>query len=105
MATFSTETASTTTTSHVRTVFARPVAVRNEAKAEAAPFRAGVVGLIANYRAYKSTKGRAARGRGEAVLDLSALSVIPVTELDDLIDCLKDLRASIDAGIAAAEQL
>ncbi len=105
MATFSADTASTTTSSYVRSVFARPVALRNEAKADAAPFKAGEIGLTVNYRAHKSNKGRPSRGRGTAVFDLSAFSTVEVDELPELIEGLKDLLASAPQGIAAAEDL
>lgn len=103
MVMFSAETA-TASESVVESVFARSVVLRNEAEAEAKPLPAGVIGLIANYRAFnKSGKGKKARGAGSAVLDLSAVSRITAAELPTLIARLKDLQDSIEAGIEAAE--
>lgn len=90
----------------VEAVFSRPVALRNEAEKEAAPIPAGQLAILANYRGFnKSGKGKKARGAGEAVLDLSAVSRIPARELPTLIASLKELQASMDAGIAQAEAM
>lgn len=95
-----------TSESVVESVFARPVALRNEATAEAKPIPAGVVGLIANYRAFnQSGKGKKARGAGQAVLDLSAFARLPANELPALIAKLRELNDSIEQGIEAAERM
>lgn len=111
MVMFSTETA-TASESVVESVFARPVALRNEATAEAKAIPAGVIGLIANYRTFMSAKaengkvkGKRARGAGQAVLDLSAVSRLPADELPALITKLKELQDSIEQGIEQAETL
>jgi hypothetical protein len=89
----------------VESVFAHPVVLRNEALGEA-KVPAGRVGLIANYRAYvDSNKGKRARGAGEAVLDLSAVSRLPARELPDLIERLEALQASLPEGIEAAKAI
>jgi hypothetical protein len=90
----------------VETVFARPVALRNESTAEAKTIPAGVIGLIANYRGFNQNgKGKRARGAGQAVLDLSAVSRLPTTELPALIEKLRELQSSLDQGIEQAESL
>lgn len=105
MVMFAAETA-TSYESVVESVFARPVALRNEAGAEAKPIPAGVIGLIANYRAFNTSgKGKKARGAGKAVLDLSAVSRFPATELPDLIAKLRELQDSLETGIEQAENL
>jgi hypothetical protein len=102
---FTAETA-TASESVVESVFARPVALRNEATDEAKPIPAGVIGLIANYRAFNTSgKGKKARGAGQAVLDLSAVSRLPASELGDLITKLRELQDSLDTGIEQAERL
>jgi len=102
---FSAETA-TASESVVESVFGRPVALRNEAEAEAKPIPAGVVGLIANYRGFNTSgKGKRARGAGQAVLDLSAVSRVPATELPALIEKLRELQDCLEAGIDQAESL
>lgn len=95
----------------VEAVFAQPVVLRNEALGEA-KIPAGRVGLIANYRAFMAAKsengkvkGKRARGAGQAVLDLSAVSRLPARELPDLIERLEALQASMPEGIQAAESL
>lgn len=89
----------------VEAVFSNPVVLRNEATAEA-KIPAGRVGLIANYRGFvASNKGKKARGAGEAVLDLSAVSRLPCRELPDLIERLEALNASLAEGIQAAEAM
>lgn len=98
--------AATASESVVETVFDRPVALRNEAAAEAKPIPAGVIGLIANYRAFNTSgKGKKARGAGQAVLDLSAVSRFPATELPGLIEKLHELQDSLEMGIEQAERL
>ena len=105
MVTFATEVV-TDTESVVESVFARPVALRNEASAEAQAIPAGQIGLIANYRGFNKTgKGKKARGAGEAVLDLSACNRVPARELGALIEKLTELKGSLDAGIAQAETM
>lgn len=90
----------------VESVFGRPVALRNEAAAEAKPIPAGVIGLIANYRAFnQSGKGKKARGAGQAVLDMSAVSRLPTSELPALIAKLRELQESLEMGIEQAERL
>lgn len=89
----------------VETVFGRPVALRNEAHGEA-KVPSGQLALIANYRAFNTSgKGKRARGAGEAVLDLSAVSRIPARELSALIEHLEELEATLADGIAAAQQI
>lgn len=96
----------TSSESVVESVFARPVALRNEAREEAKAVPAGVIGLIANYRAFnQSGKGKKARGAGQAVLDLSAVGRIPATELPALISKLRELEESLEMGIDQAERL
>jgi hypothetical protein len=92
-------------TSVVDTVFGQPVVLRNEALGEA-KIPAGRVALIANYRAFvASNKGKKARGAGQAVLDLSAVSRLPCSELGALIERLEELEASMAEGIQAAEAI
>lgn len=105
MVMFATETV-TSSESVVDAVFSRPVALRNEAAAEAKPTPAGQLALIANYRAFNTSgKGKRARGAGEAVLDLSAVSRIPAAELPALIAKLRELQDSLEAGIAQASRM
>lgn len=105
MVMFTAETA-TASESVVESVFARPVALRNEASGEAKAIPAGVIGLIANYRAFNTSgKGKKARGAGQAVLDLSAVSRLPANELPDLITKLRELQDSLEMGIEQAERL
>lgn len=94
-----------TGTSVVDTVFGQPVVLRNEALGEA-KVPAGRVALIANYRGFvASNKGKKARGAGQAVLDLSAVSRLPCSELGALIERLEELEASMAEGIQAAEAM
>ena len=90
----------------VEQVFARPIALRNESETEA-KVPTGQVTLIANYRGYTfdSNRGRKARGAGEAVIDLSAVSRVPARELKALIQNLQELEKNLDQGIAQAESL
>jgi hypothetical protein len=89
----------------VETVFNRPVVLRNEAHGEA-KWPAGQLAVIANYRAYVgSNKGKKARGAGEAMLDLSAVSRIPARELPALIARLEELESTLAEGVAAANEV
>ena len=89
----------------VEAAFAHPVVLRNEALGEA-KIPAGRIGLIANYRAFvASNKGKKARGAGQAVLDLSAVSRLPARELQALIERLEALESSLAEGVQAAESM
>ncbi len=93
------------TESVVKRAFEQAVLLRNESTAKAT-IPAGRVAIVANYHGWvKGTQGNRARGAGQAMLNLAAVSRVPVSELDELISQLEALRANVDEGVRQAESM
>jgi hypothetical protein len=84
----------------VDTVFARETVVLDESEGDAAP-ATGQIRVITNYRGYTSKgPGRKNAMLGQTVIDLSALSVIALSDMPNLIARLTALQAELsDAGL------